>query len=88
MRRSVTANHPRPISQWDPIDGTTLTSLGRGNALAVIAVADRGSMFDPGPCVYMEKIATGSAAAHLIDITKSPTRKPRSRGLSQGREGP
>ena len=57
----------------DPIDGTTLTSLGRANALSVIAVADRGSMFDPGPFVYMEKIATGPDAAHLIDITKSAT---------------
>ena len=57
----------------DPIDGTTLTSLGRGNAIAVIAVSDRGSMFDPGPCVYMEKIATGPEAAHAIDITKSAT---------------
>ena len=43
----------------DPIDGTTLTSLGRGNALAVIAVSDRGTMFNPGPCVYMDKIAVG-----------------------------
>lgn len=57
----------------DPIDGTTLTSLGRANALSVIAVADRGTMFDPGPCVYMEKIATGPAAADVIDITKSAT---------------
>ena len=57
----------------DPIDGTTLTSLGRGNALAVIAVADKGSMFDPGPCVYMEKIAVGPAAAGVVDITASPT---------------
>ncbi len=55
----------------DPIDGTTLTSLGRANALSVIAVADRGSMFDPGPCVYMEKIVTGPEAAEYIDITKS-----------------
>ena len=57
----------------DPIDGTTLTALGRGNAIAVIAVADRGSMFDPGPLVYMEKIATGPEAADAIDIDKSPT---------------
>jgi fructose-1,6-bisphosphatase II len=56
----------------DPIDGTTLTSLGRSNALAVIAVSDRGSMFDPGPCVYMEKIAVGPSAAGAIDIEKSP----------------
>jgi fructose-1,6-bisphosphatase II len=57
----------------DPIDGTTLTALGRGNAIAVIAAADRGTMFDPGPCVYMEKIATGPQAADVIDIDKSPT---------------
>jgi fructose-1,6-bisphosphatase II len=57
----------------DPIDGTTLTSLGRGNAIAVIAVAERDTMFDPGPCVYMEKIATGPEAADAIDITASPT---------------
>jgi fructose-1,6-bisphosphatase II len=57
----------------DPIDGTTLTALGRGNAIAVIAVAERGSMYDPGPCVYMEKIAVGPDAAGAIDITKSIT---------------
>lgn len=57
----------------DPIDGTTLTSLGRPNAIAVIAVSDRGTMFDPGPCVYMEKIATGAAAAHAIDLNATPT---------------
>jgi len=57
----------------DPVDGTTLTALGRGNAVAVIAVSERGSMFDPGPCVYMEKVATGPEAAHAIDITASPT---------------
>ena len=48
-------------------------ALGRGNALAVIAVSDRGTMFDPGPCVYMEKIATGPEAADVIDITASAT---------------
>ena len=57
----------------DPIDGTTLTALGRGNALAVIAVSDRGTMFNPGPCVYMEKIAVGPDAVGAIDITASPT---------------
>jgi fructose-1,6-bisphosphatase II len=55
----------------DPVDGTTLTALGRGNALAVIAVSERGTMFDPGPCVYMEKIAVGPESAHVIDITRS-----------------
>ena len=66
-------NPPQVDIAVDPIDGTTLTALGRGGAIAVIAVGDRGSMFDPGPCVYMEKIATGPEAADAIDITKSPT---------------
>ena len=57
----------------DPVDGTTLTALGRGNAVAVIAVSERGTMFDPGPCVYMEKIAVGPEAAHVIDIRESAT---------------
>ena len=52
----------------DPIDGTTLTSLGRGGAISVIAMSERGTMFDPGPCVYMEKIAAGAAAADAIDL--------------------
>ena len=56
----------------DPIDGTTLTALGRGNAIAVIAVSERGTMFDPGPCVYMEKIAVGPDAIGVIDINRTP----------------
>jgi fructose-1,6-bisphosphatase II len=52
----------------DPIDGTTLTSLGRGGAISVIAMSERGTMFNPGPCVYMEKIAAGPAAADVIDL--------------------
>jgi fructose-1,6-bisphosphatase II len=52
----------------DPIDGTTLTSLGRNHAISVIALSQRGMMFDPGPCVYMEKIAVGAEAADLIDL--------------------
>lgn len=66
-------NPPQTDIAVDPIDGTTLTALGRGNAIAVIAVSERGTMFDPGPCVYMEKIASGPDAAGAIDITKSPT---------------
>jgi fructose-1,6-bisphosphatase II len=57
----------------DPVEGTTLTSLGRGNALSVIAVSDRGTMFDPGPCFYMMKIAVGAEAAGSIDIDRSAT---------------
>jgi fructose-1,6-bisphosphatase II len=55
----------------DPIDGTRLTSRGEGNALSVVAVAERGAMFDPGPCVYMEKIAAGPEGGKAIDITAS-----------------
>jgi fructose-1,6-bisphosphatase II len=53
----------------DPIDGTTLTSVGQPNALSVIALASRGSMFFPGAAMYMEKIAVGAEAADAIDIT-------------------
>src|SRR5690349_15989862 len=53
----------------DPIDGTTLMAKGMPNAIAVIAVAERGSMFDPSALFYMEKIATGPEAADAIDIT-------------------
>jgi fructose-1,6-bisphosphatase II len=52
----------------DPVDGTTLTSVGQPNALAVIALAPRGAMFFPGPALYMDKIATGPEAADVIDI--------------------
>lgn len=57
----------------DPIDGTTLTALGRGNALAVIAVSERGTMFNPGPCFYMEKLAVGPECVGVVDIDASPT---------------
>ncbi len=53
----------------DPIDGTTLMSKGQPNAVAVIAVAERGSMFDPSAVFYMEKIAAGAEAADVIDLT-------------------
>ena len=56
----------------DPIDGTTLTSLGRAGALSVIAVSDRGTMFNPGPCVYMEKLAVGPKAVGAVDVRRSP----------------
>jgi fructose-1,6-bisphosphatase II len=52
----------------DPIDGTRLTALGMGNALSVLAVSPRGSMFDPSAVFYMEKLATGPAAADVVDI--------------------
>jgi fructose-1,6-bisphosphatase II len=56
----------------DPIDGTTLTSKGMGNAVAVIALSERGTMFDPGAAVYMDKIAVGPEAVDAIDIEAGP----------------
>ena len=53
----------------DPIDGTTLMSKGMPNALAVLAVAERGAMYDPSAVFYMEKLAVGPDAADVIDIT-------------------
>lgn len=52
----------------DPIDGTTLMSKGMPNALAVLAVAERGAMFDPSAVFYMEKLATGPEAAGTVDL--------------------
>src|SRR5690348_11359443 len=57
----------------DPLEGTRLTSIGAPNALSVLAVAERGTLFFPGAAVYMEKIATGPQAAEAIDITASPS---------------
>jgi fructose-1,6-bisphosphatase II len=54
----------------DPLEGTRLTALGMPNAIAVIALAERGAMFDPGPAVYMEKIAGGPEIADLLDLDR------------------
>ncbi|MGI9003984.1 MAG: class II fructose-bisphosphatase [Pseudonocardia sp.] len=53
----------------DPVDGTTLMAKGMPNAVAVLAVAERGAMFDPKTVFYMEKLAVGPEAAEVIDIT-------------------
>jgi fructose-1,6-bisphosphatase II len=52
----------------DPIDGTTLTAKGMANAVSVLAVSPRGSMYDPSAVFYMEKLVTGPEAADLVDI--------------------
>ena len=57
----------------DPLEGTRLTALGQPNAIAVIALAERGTMFFPGAALYMDKIACGPEAADAIDIDASPT---------------
>ncbi len=54
----------------DPLEGTRLTALGMPSAIAVIALSERGTMFDPGPCVYMEKIAGGPEIADLLDLDR------------------
>jgi len=56
----------------DPLEGTRLTALGMPNAIAVIALAERGTMFFPGAAVYMDKIAGGPEVADAIDITAPP----------------
>ena len=57
----------------DPVDGTTLTAKGRGNAVAVIALSEQGTMFDPGPCAYMEKIAVGPSLVGVCSVELSAT---------------
>jgi fructose-1,6-bisphosphatase II len=54
----------------DPLEGTRLAAQGRPNALAVIALSERGTMFDPGPCVYMEKMAGAEQIADLLDLDR------------------
>ncbi|HEY4280885.1 MAG TPA: class II fructose-bisphosphatase [Conexibacter sp.] len=54
----------------DPLEGTRLTALGMPSAIAVIALAERGTMFDPGPIVYMEKMAGGEEIADLLDLDR------------------
>jgi len=54
----------------DPLEGTTLAAEGSPRALAVMALSERGTMFDPGPCVYMMKIAAQQKYAHLLDLDR------------------
>ena len=57
----------------DPVDGTTLTAKGQNGALSVIALSERGTMFNPGPCVYMKKVAVGPRGRGSVDINASAT---------------
>jgi fructose-1,6-bisphosphatase II len=54
----------------DPLEGTTLAAEGSPRALSVIALSERGTMFDPGPCVYMTKIAAQTKYADLLDLDR------------------
>jgi fructose-1,6-bisphosphatase II len=68
----------------DPLEGTRLTAFGQPNAIAVIAVAERGTMFFPGAAVYMEKIAVGANAVHAVDITATPAENVHAVARSKG----
>jgi len=61
---------PRVDIAVDPLEGTTLAANGMPSALAVIALSARGTMFDPGPCVYMEKMAGAPDIAELLDLDR------------------
>jgi fructose-1,6-bisphosphatase II len=52
----------------DPVDGTTLTAKSLPDAISVVAVAERGTMFDPGPCLYMEKLAVAEDVADVVEL--------------------
>lgn len=66
--RSGNEDAPSADVAVDPIDGTRLTALGYNNALSVLAVAERGSMFDPSAVFYMDKLVTGPEAADMVDL--------------------
>jgi fructose-1,6-bisphosphatase II len=70
----------------DPLEGTTLCAKGMPSALAVIAISPRGTMFDPGPCVYMEKIAVGPEAADVVDLDASVTANLQAVAKAKGEE--
>ncbi|HEX6116227.1 MAG TPA: class II fructose-bisphosphatase [Solirubrobacterales bacterium] len=79
---------PRVDIAVDPLEGTTLTARGMPSALAVIALSERGTMFDPGPCVYMEKLAGSPRIADCLSLDHSLTDVIRSvaekKGVSPG----
>jgi fructose-1,6-bisphosphatase II len=68
--RVGTGESPKVDIAVDPIDGTRLLAEGRPGSLAVLAAAPDGSMFDPGPCVYMEKMVVAHEAADAIDLDR------------------
>ncbi|HRE26352.1 MAG TPA: class II fructose-bisphosphatase, partial [Anaerolineales bacterium] len=81
-----TGRGPKVDIAVDPIDGTRLLALGRSNALATVALSDRGTMFNPGPIFYMDKIAVGPEARGAIDIEVSPLVNLRSIARSLGKD--
>ena len=69
----------------DPLEGTRLTALGQQNAISVIAVAERGTLFFPDAALYMDKIATGQDAADAIDIDATPEENVRNVAEAKGK---
>ena len=81
-----TGRDPKVDIAVDPIDGTRLLALGRQNSLSTVAMADRDSMFNPGPLVYMDKIAVGPEGKGAIDIEVSPLVNLSSVARAKGKE--
>ena len=79
-----TGRPPRVDIAVDPIDGTRLLSLGKANSLATVAISERGTMFNPGPFMYMNKIAVGPTARGAINVEASPTVNLRSIARAKG----
>ncbi len=79
-------NGPHADIAVDPIDGTTLTATGQAGAIAVIAAAERGTMYDPGPIVYMEKIAVGPEGAGIVDIRLPVEKNLRALAKAKGKD--
>src|SRR4249919_2573632 len=77
-------NGPAVDVAVDPLEGTRLTAKGQPNAIAVIAVAERGTMFFPGAAVYMDKIAVGRDGADAIDIDAPPAENVRRVAKAKG----
>jgi fructose-1,6-bisphosphatase II len=76
---------PEVVVAVDPLEGTRLCAFGQPNSIAVIALAERGSMFFPGAAVYMEKIAVGADAVDAIDINATPTENVQAVAKAKGR---
>ncbi|MDH5598187.1 MAG: class II fructose-bisphosphatase [Cyclobacteriaceae bacterium] len=68
-----TGKGPKVDVAVDPVEGTTLLAYGRPNSIAVLAIADEGSMWNPGDSFYMNKIVVEKKARHAIDLLKSPS---------------
>ena len=82
--RLGTGQGPEVDIAVDPIDGTRLLALGRSNSIATVSLAERGTMFNPGPLVYMEKFAVGPDAKGHIDLTASVADNLRSVAKAKG----